>query len=268
MGVVVGVNQDKAGAQNGYNRAKRLRENAWQGWRAQAFGEQSYMYELVEHTITLHEFKVVVFNLVRDMRMWDLQLGETPDEQATRLAHVAALDAAQGHLNRMRATLQKNGGGMRKKESRPMKAALALAKRVRDHHRQQNLELKDWRPAIATAYTDREALPPQQLRYMEKSTLVQQDLWKRLWRDNKEDIGIQILWGAKDTVAIRETLAQLQYGNDFAQLIFASTCDDLYRYSMYRYSVGDKLEARRFNNMMLENGVKGVHLEFEDQRCD
>lgn len=246
--------------------------NAWRRFRSEAFGPSSYLDKISEHTVLVHDFKATAWNMAREIRIKEQPVdGETPIELNRRNHEIAQLRTAfDEHLHRWRkalrdrlteaqTSLQLATSWNTHSGTRMTAKAQDDGKRIRDHRQSEHDEFNPWDPFLDSAFENGQ-IPPAQLPYCAKPIEDQQTLWDEVYDSKKLEFGVNILWPAKDRIAIFATLEDPDYDTWF-RIVVKTMCHDVWRFSISR-----RWELARFKNMLKIDGIRGLEPVIEDQR--
>jgi hypothetical protein len=185
MAIAIGQDVHAAPDEAAYEEMKGRLNNMWWRMRSKTFGPTAYLTVLVQHTVEILNFKVVVWDLAREARM--RQYGpekETAAEKEERL-RIRKLynDAVDEHLERLsssRATViaeaQKALDALQDEDrrkpasARELKAAKAALAHAKDDNEDCEPEIRDENFAKGVGIPGRHTL------YAEKDLLVRQRL--------------------------------------------------------------------------------------------
>jgi hypothetical protein len=233
MAIAIGQDVHAAPDEAAYEEMKGRLNNMWWRMRSKTFGPTAYLTVLVQHTVELLNFKVIVWDLAREARM--RQYGpekETAVEKEERLrTRKLYNDAVDEHLERLsssRATViaeaQKALDALQDKDrrkpasARELKAAKAALAHAKDDNEDCEPEIRDDNFAKGVGIPGRHTL------YAEKDFLVRQRLWERVWN---LDIGAAMLWEVRDPIDIPATLAN---NEEYYKAVFVVFATDTWRF--------------------------------------
>jgi hypothetical protein len=180
MATAMGLSFHSADDPEEYNAASERLGKIVDSMRSKTFGPGGYLAKLVQHTVELHDYQAVVFNLARNEMVFGTACTcETDSERQTREVKQAAYrDAKNDMLAKLAAarseevvkakdalrSLQATSRKVRAKEADIKTARLTL-----QHHEAQDTP---WHPTLEASYPTLLHMPPPKLRYSEQHEAI------------------------------------------------------------------------------------------------
>jgi hypothetical protein len=261
MATAMGLSFHSADDPEEYNVASERLEKIVDSMRSKTFGPGGYLTKLVQHTVELHDYQAVVFNLARNEMVFGTACtGETDSERQSREVKQAAYrDAKNDMLAKLAAArseevvkakdaLQSLQAASRK--VRAKEADIKTARLTLQHHEAQDTP---WHPTLEASYPTLLHMPPPKLRYAEQHEEIVKLVWEKVWSN---DIAANMLWEVRDTINILTSLAENEDFYRTAWVVFASVT--------WRYCGGVK-NRRECKALRLEHvypSLAAVHAQF------